>query len=295
MRFFKPNVRKMLERRNSRGLIRALYDQDSKIRKEAIEALIKIGSLAVEPLNDELNDRKNDDVQYTIVTILGRIGDARSVDPLVATLKDAKSFSPVKRNIVHALGQIKDQRSVDALLELMTHKRFEMWVDVALILGSKKEARAIESLIAMLEDKDHAWSDRRVAAAQALGQIGDSRAVKPLLDAIDSDHILVGLACFSAITQLPGDHKSKVDVNRLIESTAKEIQLLYSQTTSVVVGHTEPEFWHMGHNIDEWVSNPIYEDRADPDMEGIHKLVALLPKSLHNQVRSLSGDAGALF
>ncbi|MFN3699646.1 MAG: HEAT repeat domain-containing protein, partial [Dictyoglomus sp.] len=54
-------------------------------------------------------------------------------------------------------------------------------------LGEIKDKRAVEPLISALKDED--WYVRE-AAAYALGEIGDSRAVEPLISALkDKDEI----------------------------------------------------------------------------------------------------------
>jgi len=54
----KPNVEKLKERRNIKGLIKALKDEDKNVRREAVSALGKIGDKrAVEPLIEALKDK----------------------------------------------------------------------------------------------------------------------------------------------------------------------------------------------------------------------------------------------
>jgi HEAT repeat protein len=57
---------------------------------------------------------------------------------------------------------------------------------VAWVLGALGDTRAVAPLIAALEDSDH---DVRVEVARVLGALGDTRAVAPLFPALeDSDH-----------------------------------------------------------------------------------------------------------
>jgi HEAT repeat protein len=103
------------------------------------EKLIKFGEAAVEPLIAVLKDKdKDNDVRWYAASALGKIGDAKAVEPLIAALKDEDRV--IRRIAVMALGEIGD-------------------------------ARAVEPLNAVLKDND--WLVRR-NAAEALGKIGDA-------------------------------------------------------------------------------------------------------------------------
>ena len=54
---FKPNVERLQEKKNVKGLIKALRHKDRRVRSEAAEALGEIGDKrAVEPLIQALKD-----------------------------------------------------------------------------------------------------------------------------------------------------------------------------------------------------------------------------------------------
>ncbi|OGO33974.1 MAG: hypothetical protein A2Z16_15960 [Chloroflexi bacterium RBG_16_54_18] len=132
MRFFNPNVQKMLEKQDVRGLIKALTDADPKLSAEASDALVKIGSPAVEPLLIALNSaldhlnyalRRQDDSDIEraleIIRVLGCIGDNRAVEPLIGALKSKErpiTLSRVRRSAAYGLGQLSDQRAVEPLM-----------------------------------------------------------------------------------------------------------------------------------------------------------------------------------
>jgi predicted NACHT family NTPase len=83
-------------------------------------------------------------VRHAAAKALGRLGDRRAVEPLIARLGDKDSF--VRRAAAEALGVLGDRR-------------------------------AVEPLIARLGDED-VWVRR--AAEEALRRLGDGRAVEPL-------------------------------------------------------------------------------------------------------------------
>jgi HEAT repeat protein len=106
----------------------------------------------VEGLIKALGYRKDKGVCKAAAGALVEIGTP-AVAPLVAALKDSDTH--VQWQAARALGQIGD-------------------------------ARAIEPLIAALEDVEIDWTVCRTAA-EALGQVGDARAVKPLIAVLERD------------------------------------------------------------------------------------------------------------
>ena len=192
------------------ALIAAMKDSNFAVRSLAGHALFAIGDpRAVELLIASLKD-SNPVVRQEAARGLGDIKDPRAVEPLIAALKD--SVSAVSADAAGALGAINDPRAVDPLIAVLqdshpdgsasglaasrrysraaaaldranADKAYDRAV-VAAALGDIADPRAVEPLIAALNDPDSSVSDH---AAVALGDIGDPRAVKPLIDALDSN------------------------------------------------------------------------------------------------------------
>ena len=97
---------------------------------------------------------------------LGKLGDARAVEALIGALKgDEKD---VRGEAASALGEIGDARAVEPLIAVLKEGDADMREDAAEALGEIGDAGAVESLIAALEDAEEAV---RRAAAKALEQI----------------------------------------------------------------------------------------------------------------------------
>lgn len=108
-----PNVEKLKEKRNVKGLIRALSHDDVSVRQGASQALGQIGDTqAVEPLIGAASDG-DARVRVTVAKALGQIGDARALPLLVNLLNDEEGN--VRAAAVWALGNIGDVRAVEPL------------------------------------------------------------------------------------------------------------------------------------------------------------------------------------
>lgn len=154
-------------------------DTDFGVRGNTAGTLVAIGILAVESLIDALEDRA---VRRSAIEVLGRIGDARAVEPVTRALND--EHWQVRREAARALRRIGDNRAVESLLQALKDSDAGVRSLAAGALGQIGEARAVESLVVSLNDSD---SSVRRSVAWALGQIGEARAVGPLLQALKDE------------------------------------------------------------------------------------------------------------
>lgn len=97
-------------------LIKALRDNEESTRRKASWALIKIGTPAIRSIIGALNDI-NEHTRSRAAQILGWLGDARSITPLVWALKDESSL--VVSSAAWALGRIGNPRTLLALKALI--------------------------------------------------------------------------------------------------------------------------------------------------------------------------------
>ncbi|MCB2209826.1 HEAT repeat domain-containing protein [bacterium] len=152
-------------------LVAALSDNNSDVRREAVEALRELGdSKAVQPIIATLAD-ENDGVREAAIEALGAFGDSRAVEPLVAALKE-EGF--LWKPIVRALCGIGDPRAAEPLIKSLNVQDYELR---NLIIEYLIDVKAVMPLIDGLKIEDESIHH---AIAEALGQIGDARAVEPL-------------------------------------------------------------------------------------------------------------------
>jgi HEAT repeat protein len=170
-------VEKLRSRHDARAvdpLIACLADQDADVRKAVIEALGEFNDpRAIEPL---ITCLATDDRQ-TIIDALGKLGRARSGDRLISRLQNKDTAPYMAAAVIEALGGLRYPPAVDALLPSLASETDEI-SNAAIDALSQIGVPAVEPLIAALKDPKAQVRER---AAEALGRIGDARAVEPLI------------------------------------------------------------------------------------------------------------------
>jgi len=158
-------------------LIQALKDKNGDIfRKRAAEILCKIGEPAVIPLIQALTD-ENRYLRYGAADSLGQIGDEKAVKPLIKALKDKDSY--IRLETAVALDRIgwKSKGGQENVYYLIAKAK---WKEV-----SKIGKLAVVPLIQALKDGE---LDLRYGAAEALGEIGDEKALEPLNQTLEDEN-----------------------------------------------------------------------------------------------------------
>jgi PKD repeat protein len=181
-------------------LISALInDKSSDTRADAAEVLGEIGDArAVEPLIDALRD-VDYTVQWDAAEALGKIGDKRAVEPLITTLKAEDGY--LQDLAAEALGEIGDAEAVEPLIGALKDEEGDVRSSAAGALGKIGDKRAVEPLIITLKDEDEFV---RGCAADALGEIGDKRAIEPLTAALKDEDEFVRSRAETALEKIRG-------------------------------------------------------------------------------------------
>jgi HEAT repeat protein len=166
------------DRKAVEPLIDALNDKDEEVRWKACWALGNIGDKkAVEPLISLLNDERWSVRRYA-ASALGKIGDSQAVESLIYTLNDDEWH--VRKYAADALGNIGDEKAVDSLVDALSDGDNDVRWKAVIALGKMRSA-AVEPLIEAFGNED--WRIRG-RAAEALGNIGDTRALNLLINAL---------------------------------------------------------------------------------------------------------------
>ena len=126
------------------------------------------------------------------VSLLGGCGD-RALPKLLELL--GHPDQNVRKMAAAGLAEIKDARAVEPLIAALNDEYCFVRYWSAVGLGHLGDARAIEPLIGRLKDADGAV---RTMAAWALVRVGDHRASQPLITALRDDHQDVLMRCYAA-------------------------------------------------------------------------------------------------
>ena len=189
MGLFKPNVERLAQKRDVKGLAKALfYEKDPNVRCAAAKALDKIGDIqAVEPLVAALRDTDKY-VQKAASQALVQMGE-KAVGPLVEVVTgdlgiiEYGTKLDVRRMAAESLAAIASMTEVDGLIAAFSSADQSVRKFSATALSWNHEARVSDALISLLGDKDYYVC---LEAAKSLGKIGDPRAVEPLIEVLQS-------------------------------------------------------------------------------------------------------------
>ena len=139
-----------------------------------------------------LKSREAGSEAYSAVLELGQIGGPKAVELLIEALSRVDGVS---RSAARELGRLGDARAINPLVALLGQSEVSQSVAEALVkLG------AIDALVSALKNEVPAV---RKGAAIALGEMGDVRAVDPLIEVMQADpEYAVRTAAATALGQI---------------------------------------------------------------------------------------------
>jgi hypothetical protein len=152
----------------------SIYHPEQRVRKEAIRSLVKIGGKEAEMLIIDLLEDPDENILRQAILSLGIMKSKLAVPPLLSLVSERDFFLKtihLKKDAVQALGRIGDKSATSVLVQILESQRWLSW--------SK-------------------WEELKVAAAIALGQMGDEAALPSLKSRADQNNTL-GKACSDAV------------------------------------------------------------------------------------------------
>ncbi len=235
------------------ALVLLLSDPDESIRRRAADALVALGTAAIEPVSrcvsnwqgpvgtlvPELIGRlgldsavgllarnatdRDPETRAAIAVALGRIGGRAAIPPLLDLLRDL--VDSVRIAAARALGEIRDPSTVDALMDEMADDNPEMRCAAATALGRLRHRKAVE-LLARISSEDPDPEVRR-AALEALRSVS-VQAVDPLIRALASEDLSDRLNAMTALldqgkTALIPVAELLVNENPTVRASAAEV------------------------------------------------------------------------
>jgi HEAT repeat protein/CHAT domain-containing protein len=184
----------------------ALLKRDSGLKEPVAFALTEIGSSVVPRLTELVTDQRKH-VRDVVAYVLGSVGDDSAVDDLIKLLHDPRTAKAA----AYALGKLGNRVAVESLVGRLNEPDEESQENIeselfsklsplqlfdrlgtespqsaaAWALGKLGDTRAVEPLISVLEDRHRGRSELQRQVVRALGALGDLRAVEPLLAALN--------------------------------------------------------------------------------------------------------------
>jgi HEAT repeat protein len=165
-------------------LMEALRDSSWWFEREQaasdlLNAIKNMGPAAVEPLIKALGDREGTVRRYA-ATVLGEMGDIRSIEELGMTLYDL--HTEVGKVAADALAKF-GAPAVDIFIEALNHPEAAIRENAVASLGKIQDARVTPVLIKMLRDPERTV---QIQTIQSLTQLHDQRALPALQEIVSS-------------------------------------------------------------------------------------------------------------
>ncbi|MEN6371769.1 MAG: HEAT repeat domain-containing protein [Armatimonadota bacterium] len=199
------------------ALLTMLKSSDVSKRRLAAEALGKLkNARACDSLAEHLSDDSPVVAQASALA-LAALGDHRAVEPLISILHIEPEMKPVKISVnpdvyrdedmarfarnaaAIALGKLGDSRAIEPLAAALENESVAPYA--ALSLAQLGDCRGVQYLLNMLKSSEERQMSK---AIYALGESKDHRAVKPLVEMLNSETIHCGekLSVLSALARI---------------------------------------------------------------------------------------------
>jgi HEAT repeat protein len=202
LNIFKPNIKKLKTQKDVKGLIAVLQShRDDRIRGQAARELGAIGDIrALDPLRNALRD-KNRFVRESAVEAMGGIGNPDTIEDLIVALMD-KDWG-VHVSAMQSLKKIGGIRAILLLVQLLTYGKDDHFRLLAAdVLSEIGDHRAVEPLIEALRSNN---PEVRCLAAWVLGKIEGVRAIRDLITATKDEDKEVRVRAAWALQRITGE------------------------------------------------------------------------------------------
>ncbi|MBW4437126.1 MAG: HEAT repeat domain-containing protein [Pleurocapsa minor GSE-CHR-MK-17-07R] len=216
------------------ALISAVHDHDGKVQYAAFSALLKLGMQeAASGMFNALLTMKTTNLWNLMKLNIGmrlragllemvQRGDTELSARLFAAVQDAEFDELQRAYFVAALGRTGDAQHVDWLLATLTDGPDAVRAAAAEALGHMGDARAVGPLLDALRHPD-AHNAIREVAAEALGRIGDKSAAEPLMTALMDPNEWVRRAAAVSLGDL-GDASAVESLSQAIYDESTMVQ-----------------------------------------------------------------------
>ena len=178
-------------------LIRLFNSEDSRIRRLAFSAVLKISQNKVDNLILEALKAREWQIRKFSAKILGEIKDENNIDLLLNLLNDPKSG--VRRAATDSLAKISTSKVVNKTIAFLNNSDWRIRraaVNILIKIGSDE---ALEPLITCLNDED---SYIKSWAAKSLGKLKNIKDIQPLINLLESEDSKIRISAVNALAEI---------------------------------------------------------------------------------------------
>jgi HEAT repeat protein len=191
--------KKGMSKRKLDDHVRALRNGDSSEKEKAIEAMIDSPSKKIIEQIVPLLQEKDTATRMAVLEIMKKIGDY-DLDAVTALLDDDNE--DIRVYACEMLASIKHPDSIPKLIDKMTGDAANVRNAAASALGEFKDERAINALLNALHDDD--WI--AFSSIYSLGKIRNKKAVVPLLSLLAHGEEEISLAACEVLITFDGEN-----------------------------------------------------------------------------------------
>ncbi|MGD8752984.1 MAG: HEAT repeat domain-containing protein, partial [Anaerolineales bacterium] len=162
---------------------------------------------------------------------IAKLEKKKDVDGLLSIVKDQED-TKIRQEAVKALTRLDNPSVIQPLMELLADEEEDIFIRsiIPSCLGDRKETRAVGLLVRIVdkylksvrrEPKD---SILTVPSITALGEIGDSRALKTLINALTDKNVFIRRESVQALRRL-GDKRAIPELRKALKDADKVVRI----------------------------------------------------------------------
>jgi len=202
-----------------RMLINIMVDPDINVRRCAVEVISAVGAKGV--IHELFQYLKDEDwwVREQVAATFCELGDTTIIEPVIALLDDAAHR--IRRYAVEILNAMPDARAVPSLLRILEQDE-DWWIRERAIetLGLIKDHSTVHRLIDLLDDQELRW-----VTVRALSNIGNPAAFLPLIEILGDDREEIRIEILEALNNLGMVREAKDEITKLLSDPSKIIRM----------------------------------------------------------------------
>lgn len=203
-------------------LIHAMYNDDANIRQIAVTFLEQIKEkVDIATFADILNTKEDTILRKRLIEAIGELKDQRTVSLLVSIIEKEENAA-LRAAALEALQKVDTEEAYNWAIKSLSDEDVDVRYSAVDVLKKLKDERAVEPLIATLNDEKIIK-----ATIEALGEIGDPKAVDSLIQILENPNPLLRASVVIALGQIDTDSKKTVKpLIKAMNDTDEEVQCL---------------------------------------------------------------------